>query len=359
MRLFVALGIVVIALLLLAAKATRHHRRAPPQPEPEEAELEPPSPPAADRRRSPPARRAWSGPTLRELLDRAQAPAVIRGQARGPEGVSIRVSAWLTGKRERSRWIRVDNGAFEIPGLLFGRSYDLTFTGPDLRPTTLRSVTAPADGVEARLEPLPVLRGAIGFPAGAACSYKQVALRTRDAYPEDLVVVELDKTCRFELTVPDGPSQMMLVATGDGQPLAMLLTLPPVGDPDPVCLNPPCLADPLAGMARLRIGFAGADHPDLSATLTPTDGDQSSSYNCFTNGEDCELDALPVDQAFTLTAEAADCATATRTLALHAGDNDVSLPCQARSVQATVGNLDGDEAQGDLPSAIRAEIVDR
>ena len=249
--------IVVVACLLLAAKVTRHHRRggaaagarAPQTPKPA---------PATDRPATPRSSRAWSGPTLRELLDKAQTPAAIRGHAAGPEGVAISVRASLAGKRDRSRSVRVENGAFEIPGLLFGRSYDLTFTGPDLRPTTLRSVTAPADDVEAQLEALPVLRGAIGFPAGGACNYEQVALRTSDAEPEDVVVVGLNDTCRFELTVPDGPTQMVLLATGRGPPLEM-----PIVAPAPwrsrACLPEPALPGRSAGgdgapAGRLRGG---------------------------------------------------------------------------------------------------------
>jgi len=344
MRWFVALGIAVVTLVVLAGNLSRHHRRLAPPPEPADAEAAPPPP--QNPRTSPHASGAWSGPTLRELLDKAPAPAVIRGHARGPDGTRISVRASPAGRRERSRWIRVENGAFEIPGLVLGRAYDLTFQGLNLRQTTLRSVTAPADDVEAQLDPLPVLRGAIGFPMGGACAYDQVTLRPDDAGPEERVAVGLDATCQFELTVPDGPTQMVLTATGNGPRLELPLALPPAGDPAPVCLNPPCQADPLAGTARLRIAFLGADHTDVSATLTFAGQDRSSSYTCFTNGEACELDALPINQAFTLSAEATDCATTTRTITLRAGDNDISLPCDIG-----LGAL-GDE----VPNEVQGEI---
>ncbi|HEY6475935.1 MAG TPA: hypothetical protein VI456_05090 [Polyangia bacterium] len=341
MRLFVALGIVVVLLLLLAAKITRHHRRVAPPPEPEEAESATESlPPVGPSAPPPPAHHAWSGPTLRDLLDKASGPAVIRGQARGPEGAAISVRASLAGRRERGRRIRVERGEFQISGLLFGRSYDLTFDGPNLRTTTLRAVTAPADGVEATLDPLPVLRGAIGFPSGGVCPYERVALRTGEAEGEDLVEIGLGDTCRFELTVPDGPTQMVLVATGDAEPLEMPVSIPPVGDPEPVCLNPPCGADPLAGTARLRIAFEGPDHADLSATLTFADGDRSSSYSCFTSGGNCELEALPTGLLFKVDAESSDCASAMQTIVLHAGANDLSLSCEpTRSITAVVKDL--------------------
>jgi len=351
MRWFVALGIAVVTLVLLAGKLTRHHRRVAPPPEPPDAEaaLLPPH----NQQISPRDTRAWSGPTLRELLDRASAAAVIRGHARGPDGTGISVRASPAGKRERSRWIRVENGAFEIPGLVLGRAYDLTFVGLNLRQTTLRSVTAPADDVEAQLDPLPVLRGAIGFPIGGACAYDRVTLRTGTSEPEDVIAVGLDATCQFELTVPDGPTQMVLTATGDGPRLELPLALPPAGDPAPVCLNPPCQADPLAGTARLRIAFLGADHTDVSATLTFAGEDRSRSYTCFSNGEACELDALPINRAFTLSAEATDCATTTRTITLHAGDNDTSLPCDIGL--GALGDEVPNEVQGEIQ--VQEEVV--
>src|SRR5215467_13826067 len=108
MRSFVALGIVVVTLLLLAAKVTQHHRRAPPHTEPDEAEAEARAlAPAGGRTPRPTRAAAWSGPTLRDLLDKAQGPAAIRGHARGPEGVAIGVRASPAGKRERGRRIRI------------------------------------------------------------------------------------------------------------------------------------------------------------------------------------------------------------------------------------------------------------
>jgi hypothetical protein len=349
MRLFVALGIVVVALLVLAVKVTRHHRRVAPPPKPEEAEA--PALPAAGPSASPPALRAWSRPTLRELLDKASGPAVIRGHARGPDGATISVRASLVGKHDRGRRIRVQDGAFEIPGLLFGRSYDLTFDGPSLRPTTLRSVTAPAEDVEAQLDPVPVLRGAIGFPADESCPYDQVSLRPADTEEvgDDPATADVDEHCRFAIEVPDGPTRMLVLATGRTPPLELAVSIPPAGDPEPVCLNPPCSADPLAGTARLRIAFDGIDHADLSATLTFANGDRSSSYGCFTSGAACELEALPIGLLFKIDAESSDCAMATRTLTLRVGDNDLSFPCEpTKSITAVVKDLDDTEVQHEI-----------
>lgn len=344
MRSFVALGIAVVTLVLLAGKLTHHHRRVGPPPEPADVEAVPV--PVPNRQTSPQERRAWSGPTLRELLDKTSKTAVIRGHVRGPDGTRINVRASPAGTRERGRWIRVENGAFEIPGLVSGRAYDLTFTGLNLRQATLRSVTAPADDVEARLDRLPILRGAIGFPLGGACAYDQVTLRTGTSEPEDVVAIGLDATCRFELTVPDGPAQMVVVATGDGPRLEVPLAMPAAGDPAPICLDPPCQADPLAGTARLRISFADGQDTDLSANVASAGGDGSKSYGCVASDDACELTALPVNRLFNLTAESADCARTDRTIVLHAGDNDLSLPCEpAQAAQAATGDAGGDDVE--------------
>jgi hypothetical protein len=370
MRLFVALGIVLVIFLVLAAKIARHHRRTARAPVTEDLEVDARTPAVpVDRRPSLRSGRAWSGPTLRELLDKAEGPAEIRGHARGPAGAAIAVRAAPTGKRERGRRIPVaDDGSFEIHGLLFGRSYDLTFDGPNLRQTTLRSVTAPASDVEATLERAPMLRGAIGFPAGGACSYDRVELRTEAAEDDQSgTIVGMDDNCRFELQVPDGPSRMVLLAIGDGPHLEMPISIPPVGDPDPVCLNPPCLADPPKETARLRIAFQGEDHSDVSATVVFAEGDHSTSYNCFTSGEACELEALPTSPLYKLSADSSDCATATRTMTLQAGDNDVTFPCEPKT-SATAGDDEpagvvdlgsegGDVGSEDEHVVIRDEVV--
>ena len=153
--------------------------------------------------------------------------------------------------------VEVEDGDFAIDALIPGRSYDLTFAGDDLRTTTLRSVTAPAEGVAAVIEALPLLRGAVGFPVGEDCPIDRVALRALDAPPptddDDSDDGNVDSACQFQLPVPDGASQLLLVATGSGWYLEEPVSIPPLGDPEPVCLNPPCRANPLEGRANVRI----------------------------------------------------------------------------------------------------------
>jgi hypothetical protein len=99
----------------------------------------------------------------RELAIQLGKPAAIRGHVRGPDGVEITVRASLAGRNDWQEGAADDDGDFALEQLTPGRAYDLAFEGIGLRTTTLRSVTAPADGVAATVIALPVLRGAIGL----------------------------------------------------------------------------------------------------------------------------------------------------------------------------------------------------
>jgi hypothetical protein len=131
---------------------------------------------------------------------------------------------------------------------------------PAPRAAPARRTARPAPTVVA----LPVLRGAIGFPTGEDCPISRVALYEPSAVPTSdspkddsdddgegdtddgsLRLGGVDDACRFELPVPDGPTGMVLVAVGGGWHLEEPVSIPPLGDPDPICLNPPCRADPL------------------------------------------------------------------------------------------------------------------
>jgi hypothetical protein len=46
--------------------------------------------------------------------------------------------------------------------------------------------------------------------------------------------------CYFELTPPEGASDLTVIAEGPGFYLEESVSIPAQGDPDPICLNPPC-----------------------------------------------------------------------------------------------------------------------
>ena len=202
-----------------------------------------------------------AGPGMeRELTIQLGLDAAIRGHVHGPDGVTISVRVSLAGREISEQTVdpsEADDGDFAIEGLIPGRSYDLTFSGDDLRTTTLRSVIAPAEGVAAMVDALPVLRGVIGFPADEDCPIERVVLREPTALPSDVAndaddsdaqedAGGVDDACRFRLPVPDGSSEMVLVAIGSGWHLEEPIAIPPLGDPEPVCLNPPCRSNPPA-----------------------------------------------------------------------------------------------------------------
>jgi hypothetical protein len=199
----------------------------------------------------------------RELTIQLRSAAAIRGHIRGPDGVEISVRVSLAGRDSWQQTVDTEDGDFALEALVPGRSYDLSFAGKNLRTTTLRSVTAPAKGVAAVIEALPILYGAVGFPFGECCPIDRVALRPLgapapdDDDDDDSDDGNVDSACQFQLPVPDGASQVLLVATGSGWNLEEPVSIPPLGDPEPVCLNPPCRANPRGGQANIRISLEG------------------------------------------------------------------------------------------------------
>ena len=152
-----------------------------------------------------------------------------------------------------------------MTGLVPGRRYDLAFSGPRLRTATLRGLVAPAEGQEVVVDPLAVVRGAIGFPRGDRCPIDEVKLDSASARKgddkgadDDDVTVSPAADCRFELTVPENVSQATVVASGAGWFLEERMRIPARGNPEPLCLNPPCREDPTEGLARLRVSLEGS-----------------------------------------------------------------------------------------------------
>ncbi len=185
--------------------------------------------------------------------------AMIGGTLRGPPGAESTAAAWPVGGSHPTRAQSVEAGKFTLRGLIPGRRYDLIFSGPAVRKATLRSIAAPTDALEVALSALPVVRGAIGFPRGETCPVETVSLHGPGIREDDDdAQVDLSADCRFELTPPEGASQLTVVAEGPGWHLEEALSLPVQGDPDPICFNPPCRANPLEGLGKVRVTLDGA-----------------------------------------------------------------------------------------------------
>jgi hypothetical protein len=170
--------------------------------------------------------------------------ARIAGTARAPEGAEIAVKVTPVGGAHVVISQSIDDGKFTLRGLIPGRRYDLTFFGDAIRTLTLRSIAAPTDALEVALAGLPIVRGAIGL-LDDACPIETVSLQGPGIAENNPPSTDVAPDCRFELTAPEGASDPTVVATGPGWRLEENLSLPPQGDPDPICLNPPCRTDQL------------------------------------------------------------------------------------------------------------------
>jgi hypothetical protein len=198
-----------------------------------------------------------AGAGMERAIDIQLAPgATISGVLRGDlDPVLASVIVWFAGRRsgEPSESAILQRG-FEVTGLLPGRRYDLEISSYGARTVSLRDVTAPASDLAVELVPLPVLRGAFGFPGGGNCPIDrvEVALAERSHKDDDGEADdggEVGSDCRFELTLPAvavaSPQLATVTATGSGWHVEQTITVPARGDPDPLCLNPPCRADQL------------------------------------------------------------------------------------------------------------------
>ncbi|HMC95453.1 MAG TPA: hypothetical protein VKO16_11855 [Polyangia bacterium] len=166
--------------------------------------------------------------------------ATIGGTLTGPDDAEITVLASAVGATHATGQLSVEPGKFSIEGLIPGRRYDLVFSGPKIRTATLRSIAAPASALEVALAARPVVRGTIGFPNGDSCPIETVSLRGVVVDADDDTETDVDADCHFELTPPEGMSELTVVAEGPGFYLEESVEIPPQGDPDPICLNPPC-----------------------------------------------------------------------------------------------------------------------
>jgi hypothetical protein len=182
--------------------------------------------------------------------------ASISGNLTAPDDAEVTLIASPVGGARATTPQSIGPGNFSIDGLIPGHRYDLTFSGPTIRKATLRSVVAPADAVEAVVAALPIVRGAIGFLVDEPCPIETVSLRGPGIDGDD-AHTEVSDDCRFELTPPEGASDLIVIAEGPGWRLEESVSIPALGDPAPICLNPPCRPDSLEGSPPRRLGLVG------------------------------------------------------------------------------------------------------
>jgi len=266
--------------------------------------------------------------------------ATIRGRVTGDDDAAV--EARPAGGREETGVATLEDGVFRIGGLIPGRRYDLRFHGDAVRTLSLTGVEAPADRVDVALEPRANIRGAIGFPAGTRCPIDSVSLQIPgrpvhkdDDDDDDGTSAEVERDCAFSLSVPDQAAVVTVVATGSGWHLEAPVVIPPHGDPEPICLNPPCRSDPAAPLARLRVTLDNvARGSSINATINSTD---ESSHVCYSSGGSCDFDELTPGETVSVTASGDDCHGDAATITLVAGDNYLRIPCRRqRRVEGVV-----------------------
>ena len=283
---------------------------------------------------------------VRDVDIRLATGATIRGRVRAPDDVDgeVGIIAVPTGRDEESGAPEVDDGRFSIGGLIAGRQYDIIFRGTGLRTLKLIGISAPVDGLDVELRARAEVRGAIGFPRGGECPISNAALqiggKAIGGEDEDEASVDVGDDCSFTLVVPDQVAIVTVVATGDGWHLEEQVAIPPSGDPEPVCLNPPCRSDPTEGRARLRLMLEGSPAP-LGLTATAMTDDSSSTrhriHTCSTGADKCDIDGLRPGQTFLITAGGIDCRAAPLSVTVAPGDNHVRIPCiRQRQIEGVV-----------------------
>jgi hypothetical protein len=326
MRLCAALAVVLVALLVVTFKVVRRHPHHVAPVEAAVVEVAPaPAPvprpaPRAVVQRPPPRMPAAPAP-----------PAKIAGRLRPPDDVhpeNIEVVAWPSGDHRRGEKGTADADGFRIEGLVTGQRYDVEFRGDEVRTLKLIGIVAPAEDLDVGLEERATIHIAVGYPRGAGCPIDSVFAHVGGGEDgEGVGVLTFNSDCRFELDAPVSAGPVTIVAEGDSVRFETTLLVPDHGDPEPICLNPPCRADPADGLARLRFILDGAA-PDwgIVADARPTIPGAGTRYGCRSSIPTCEIEGvLPGDLSITVAGPG--CGAEAMTISVVAGDNDISVPC--------------------------------
>jgi hypothetical protein len=247
----------------------------------------------------------------------------IEGVARTPAGskIDLEVSATRSGTGiSAGEDADVVDGRFALEGLSRGKSYDVSISGPGLRTVVLRNVRAPGT-VEVELSPKAVLHGAIGFPAGSTCPIEHVSISEPTGERKAVV----DHSCRFSFDELEPGAEVELRASGGGWHLETRLRIPERGEPDPVCLNPPCRDLPPEPPVDLKVILTGRpDRASMRASIDLDDGGRG----CGGDDGECDLVDLTAGEV-QLSVQASGCAEVERTVILKPGHNVVTVACAA------------------------------
>ena len=256
--------------------------------------------------------------------------ASIVGQLHVPGNREVSVVARPMGSERPDKDGDALQSSFQIDGLIPGRRYDVEFTGSEIRTLKLVGVTAPTETLDVTLEPRAIVRVAVGFPAGETCPIDSVKVSAgSEAIEQERGLIAKVHDCRFELPAPIDAGQITVVAQGKGWLLQANATIPEHGDPEPVCLNPPCRANPLEGTANLRMTLEGGEmNSALSAMVVPVNDTDGSSHFCNSASARCDIEGLRAGETFTISPSPNNCRADPLTVTVVAGDNHVRIPCQ-------------------------------
>jgi len=236
--------------------------------------------------------------------------------------------------------------AFTVQGLVSGRRYDVQLSGGHIRTLRLTGVTAPATDLDITLEARAVIQLAVGFPRGERCPIETLTIhRRRNGTDLEDAVAANRPDCWFRLTGPEDAGPVTIEAAGSGALFMTTVDIPAHGDPEPICLNPPCRVNPLEGQAKLRVVLDGVDaHSPISADIVPVD-DANARYGCASSLFTCSIDALPAGVTYAVTASGRDCDGGPITVTTVEGENQVSVPCHPDPAEIETASDSNDDIE--------------
>jgi hypothetical protein len=212
-----------------------------------------------------------------------------------------------------------------IGGLLRGDVYDVTVR-QGAGKTVIRGVRAPAT-LDVTLGALATLHGMIGFPAGTKCAFRTIAVVDDDDDDEGRSA-RVDRNCRFQLGALDPGTTVHLRASAPGWHLEELVAIPAQGEPDPVCLNPPCRDLPPVDPATLEVILTGSPSSGIIASIAQ----EREEHGCSSDGSSCEIGDLVPGAATKVGVDANECGHVEQEVVLQSGKNTVRVPCLSMRV---------------------------